>query len=126
MIIYGTKPVHLKTVQPSNVVCPHCGQTGTTMISAYSKHAHIFWIPLFPIGRVGVSQCQHCAQALNDAGMPHELKREYANLKAETRAPLWQFSGLGLIAVLIVFATYQSGENSKKQLEYVANPAVGD
>ena len=126
MIIYGTRPVHLKSIQQSSLVCPACEQAGTTLISAYSKHAHIFWVPLFPIGRVGVSQCQHCKQALDEAGMTPDLRREYTNLKAETKVPLWQFSGLGVIAILAVFITYQSGENSKKQLEYLANPAVGD
>src|SRR5689334_11457267 len=126
MIIYGTKPVHLKSAQPSTTVCPSCGQTGTIVLSAYSKHAHIFWIPLFPIGRLGVSQCQHCKQALDDAAMPGELKREYNNLKAETRVPIWQFLGLALIGLLAIWITYNSGEEKKKQLGYVANPAVGD
>lgn len=126
MIIYGSKPVHLKTVQPSSAVCPHCGQTGTTMISAYSKHAHIFWIPLFPFGKVGVSQCKHCKQALSEGNLTPELKREYNILKAETKAPLWQFSGLGLIAALVMLMSYTTGEDHKKQLEYVANPVAGD
>jgi len=126
MIIYGTKPVHLKSAQPASAVCPSCGQTGTTLLSAYSKHAHIFWIPLFPIGRLGVSQCQHCKAALDDSQMPTEIKREYNNLKAETRVPIWQFAGLGVIAVLVAFGVYANGENAKKQLEYLAAPAVGD
>ncbi|HEY3406526.1 MAG TPA: hypothetical protein VGK59_24225 [Ohtaekwangia sp.] len=126
MIIYGSRPVHLKSAQPPSLVCPHCGQTGTTFISAYSKHAHIFWIPLFPIGRVGVSQCQHCKQALNEAGMPHELKREYTTLKAETRVPIWQFAGLGVIGLLAIWITYIGSVDEKKELEYLADPAVGD
>src|SRR5688572_9067139 len=126
MIIYGSRPVHLKSGQSPTLVCPSCGQTGTIFLSAYSKHAHIFWIPLFPIGRFGVSQCQHCKQVLETGAMPHELRREYDNLKAETKVPLWQFSGLGVIAAIIVFATYASGEDKKKEAEYLANPAVGD
>jgi hypothetical protein len=126
MIIYGNKPVHLKSVQPPTLVCPSCGQTGTIVISAYSKHAHIFWIPLFPIGRLGASQCQHCKQVLELGAMPHEIKREYSNLKAETKVPLWQFSGLGLVAVIIAFTIYSSGEDKKKEAEYLANPVVGD
>src|SRR6187402_2989521 len=126
MIIYGSKPVHLKSVQSPTLVCPNCAQTGTVVLSAFSKHAHIFWIPVFPIGRMGVSQCQHCKQVLELKAMPHELKREYDILKAETKVPLWQFSGLGVIAVIIAFATYSSGEDKKKEAEYLANPVAGD
>jgi hypothetical protein len=125
MIIYGSRPAHLKTVQPS-IPCSSCGQTGTLTLSAYSKHAHIFWIPLFPIGRLGISQCAHCKLALDDAGMAGDLKREYHNLKAETRVPIWQFSGLAVIVVIIALITYSGKEDEKKQLEYVADPAVGD
>lgn len=126
MIIYGSKPVHLKSAQPPTAACPSCGQTGTTVLSTYSKHAHIFWIPLFPIGRTGVAQCQHCKHAIADTHLPHDLKREYNTLKAETRTPIWQFSGLALIAILVVFMNYSSGETKKKELEYMANPVVGD
>jgi len=92
------------------------------LTSAFS----IFWIPLFPIGRLGISQCQHCKQVLEDGSMSNDLKRAYNNLKAETKAPIWQFAGLGLIAVIVAFASYSSVEDKKKQLEYVANPAIGD
>ncbi|MEO7989993.1 MAG: hypothetical protein ABI663_10655 [Chryseolinea sp.] len=126
MIIYGSTPVHLRSAQPPTAVCPSCGQTGTIILSAYSKHAHVFWIPLFPIGGLGISQCQHCKQTLEEKMMPVELRREYNNVKAATRVPIWQFSGLALIGVIIIWITYSNGEDKKKQLEYIANPAVGD
>lgn len=126
MIVYGSKSVHLKSAQPTTTVCPSCGQTGTIILSTYSKHAHVFWIPLFPIGRLGLSQCQHCKHMLETDKMPGELRMEYNTLKATTRAPLWQFSGLALIAFIFLSVTYSNGEDKKKALEYLANPAVGD
>lgn len=126
MIIYGTRAVHLKSAQPQSIVCPHCGQADTTILSTYSKHAHIFWIPLFPIGKVGYSMCTHCKQTLEYKDMSRDLQQQYNNLKAETRVPIWQFSGLGLIAVFIAFGAYSSGQEEKNRLEYVANPLAGD
>jgi len=58
--------------------------------------------------------------------MGQDLQREYNNLKAETRVPLWQFSGLGLIAMLIAFGVYTSGQDEKNRLKYAANPMTGD
>jgi hypothetical protein len=126
MIIYGTRFVHLKSGQPKSIACTHCGQTDTTILSAYSKHAHIFWIPIFPIGRVVHAQCTHCKQALEYKNMSHELQRESNNLKAETKAPIWQFAGLALIAGLIGLGMYSSGQAEKSQLEYIANPKAED
>ncbi len=125
MIIYGSKAVHLKTVQ-SKTTCPNCGNEGSLVISIFRRHAHLFWIPLFPIGKIGVSQCQHCKQVLQAKEMPELIRREYDNLKSETKGPIWQFAGLGIIALLIVWVNYTSGEEKKMQLEYLASPQEGD
>ena len=126
MIIYGTRSQHLKSSQPPSMVCPHCGQTGTTVLSVYSKYAHIFWIPIFPVGRTAYSQCAHCKQVLEQNKMSPELQRESNNLKAQTRTPIWQFAGVVLIAALVGFSMYASGQAAKDRQEYIANPMTGD
>lgn len=126
MIIYGSKAVHLKTASSKTATCPSCGTQGSLTFSVFRKHAHIFWIPLFPIGKKGVSQCQHCKNVLEMKEMPEPIKREYENLKSETKGPIWQFAGLGLIAILIVWGTYASEEDKKQELKYIANPQKGD
>ena len=79
MIIYGSKAVHLKSAQPPTAVCPSCGQTGTTVLTqGYSKHAHVFWIPLFPIGRIGRDH------NVNIANMPSRTVICLTNLSENT------------------------------------------
>jgi len=126
MIIYGSKAVHLKTAQFKTGTCPSCGTQGSLTISVFRKHAHIFWIPLFPIGKKGASQCQHCKNVLETKEMPEPIKREYENLKNETKGPIWQFAGLGIIAILIAWGNYASGEDKKLELEYIKSPQIGD
>jgi hypothetical protein len=58
--------------------------------------------------------------------MSRDLQNNYNNLKAETRVPIWQFSGLALIFLLSGFGIYSSGQDEKNRLEYVANPKAGD
>ena len=126
MIIYGSKPVHLKTAQPSTFTCPQCQRQGSTQLSIFSKHAHLYWIPMFPMGRIGESQCQNCQQVLGVQEMPEELQKEYNRLKEETKAPLWQFAGAGLVAIAIVLI-FQSGQRTKKlEQEYLSQPMMGD
>ena len=126
MIIYGSKAVHLKTAISKTAICPSCGTKGSLAFSVFRKHLHIFWIPLFPIGKKGVSQCQHCKNVLETKEMPEQIKREYDDLKHETEGPIWQFAGLMLIAILIALGYYASGEDKKQEIKYLANPQKGD
>ena len=95
-------------------------------MSVYRKHAHIFWIPLFPIGKKGLSQCQHCKQVLEVKQMPDTVRRDYEQLKHDTKGPLWQFAGLGIIAFLIVMGSFASVKNKKLAQDYLASPQKGD
>lgn len=126
MIIYGTRATHLKSGQLSHVACPNCGTTGSITASVFAKHAHIFWIPFFSIGRTGASQCQHCKQVLKENEMPASVGAAYRHLENETRVPIWNFAGLALVAVLIGYGSYASGETAKKEQAYLNDPIPGD
>ncbi len=126
MIIYGWKSAHLKTNQPQSLVCPSCETKGSTLVSAYSKHAHIFWIPLFPFGKTGASQCQHCQVAFDKKEMPETVRAEYDQLNSEVSTPIWQFAGLAIIAVLIGVGVISSNASDQENLDLIAAPLVDD
>ncbi len=126
MLIYGSKAVHLKSVQSKTATCQSCGTKGSIVLSVYRKHAHIFWIPLFPFVKKGVSQCQHCKNSLETKEMPDPLKREYDMLKSDSKGPIWQFSGLAIIVLLIAFGMYNSKQADKQRLIYFESPMEGD
>jgi hypothetical protein len=126
MIIYGKRASHLKSVQLSHDACPHCGTQGSVTLSSFAQYAHIFWIPLFSLGRTGVSQCQHCKQVLELNQMPATIRGRYEDLTKETKIPVWQFSGLAIIVVLVVFGYQSSAADAKKEEEYFKSPAKGD
>ncbi len=100
MIIYGSRAVHLKSAQLTAATCPSCKTKGSLILSLFRKHAHIFWIPLFPIGKKGFSKCQHCKHVLEDKEMPASIREQYNRLKQEAKGPIWQFVGLFLFGVL--------------------------
>ena len=126
MIIYGTKAVHLKTTKFPRATCTSCNTQGSLNFSIYSRHAHIFWIPVFPYGKKGFSQCEHCKQELKLKEMPESYKREYDKLKDEVRTPIWQFSGLVLLISLFGWVAVSAENDKTNALEYIAAPAVGD
>ncbi|GAB5557744.1 MAG: hypothetical protein SchgKO_19570 [Schleiferiaceae bacterium] len=126
MIIYGWTPVHLNSFQPKSTACPTCEEQGSILFSAYSKHAHVFWIPFFPYGKSVVSQCQNCGQHLEEGQMSNALKKQADYIKDKNKPPFWQFSGLALVALLISFGVYANKQDAEDELRYLAAPQVGD
>lgn len=126
MIIFGTRSAHINSVQSRNTTCPSCEKTGHITFSFFRKHAHIFWIPTFPLNKTGVSQCQHCKNVLEEKQMPERLRREFNEAKKEAKGPLWQFSGLILFATLFIWVGYQSKQDKKSQGEFIEAPQQGD
>ena len=126
MVVYGSSATHLVTIQPQGAICPNCQEKDTTSISVFSDHAHIFWIPIFPIGKKGASECSSCKHTMDVKQMPEEYKREYNFIKGETKTPIWKFSGLVLIAGLITLGVFQSGKSKEERAAFVASPLIGD
>ena len=126
MIIYGSRAVHLNTVQLPNKKCPSCQADGSLELSVFRRHFHVFWIPFFPLWKQGVAHCMNCKEEFKVKKLPESIKIEYDNLKANSKGPIWQFSGLGLIACLVVGMTYASGVDAENELEYITAPLAGD
>ena len=126
MIIYGTRAAHLNSAQPKTAKCPSCGTQGSMVFSIFRRHVHIFWIPVFPIGKIGAAQCQHCGKALKAKEIPQESQSDYQRLKSESRGPIWQFAGLVIILALVLFIQYSSGKNKELREQYFESPQSGD
>ena len=126
MIIYGYNSTAIATEQLVNITCPNCETKGEVYAFILRRHAHVFWIPLFPIGKIGVAQCQHCKSEFKKKQMPEDMKRAYQNVKSDARGPIWQFAGLGIIAV-IAGAIYVNGIIKDGQNEdFIHAPLKGD
>lgn len=126
MIIYGSKAVHLQSAELPNHSCPNCGTKGSLVMSVFRKHAHIYWIPLFPIGKMSVAQCQHCQLILEDSKMPQPLWQIRTTLKENSKGPIWQFAGLFLIGAFIFWGSRNDAKEKKTNLDKIQNPIAGD
>ena len=125
MIIYGSKAKELaKEFIPDK--CLHCGTQNSIDLHVFQKYAHIFWIPFFPLSKTGVSQCDHCKQVLKLKEMPESLRTTYENLKARTKTPVWMFSGIALIALLITVGVISDKNRDEKNSKIILAPQAGD
>ena len=125
MIIYGSRS---KQLAKEIIIekCPHCGTQNSIDMHVFQKYAHVFWIPMFPIGKQGVSQCDHCKQVLKNAEMTSSLKISYENLKATTKTPFWMYSGLILFCILIFAAMKSANEKEEHSKAYIKDLRVND
>lgn len=126
MIIFGSNSSHLKSEHLTEAPCPHCNTTDSIDISIFGKYAHVFWIPTFPLGKTGVSQCSHCQQTLKEKEMPPTFKDAFKTFKKTLKTPIWHFSGLLLIAIFLGWAFMAGSQNDKNNLMYIQSPQAGD
>ena len=125
MIIYGVRSTQLAKEIISDK-CLSCGTQNSIEIYVFQKYAHVFWIPLFPVGKTVVSECKHCKQVLKQKEMPSFLISVYESLKTQTKTPVWTFAGLAIIAVLIVVGVVNDQKNDKENAQYILAPKSGD
>lgn len=125
MIIYGSRN---KEIIKEHITdkCSNCGTQNSIDMHVFQKYAHVFWIPFFPIGKTGISQCDHCKQVLKLKEMPSSLATAYENLKAQTKTPIWMFAGLFLVAALITLGVINDKKNDEKNAQFVVAPKAGD
>lgn len=101
MIIFGTRSTSIGEAQAKSK-CSHCQSENTVWIYIYRHYFHIFWIPTFPLWSSVASHCTHCKQVLTKNGFDLNLKSAHNNAKLNAKTPLWTFSLLIGLAVLII------------------------
>jgi hypothetical protein len=125
MIIFGSKatPIATETIKGK---CAHCGTQDSVQMTVFQKYADLFWIPFFPIGKTAVTQCSHCKQVLEKKQFNIDLINSYERIKANSKTPVWTFSGLGLLVVLFFVGGIVSEQRNAKNTELIAHPQAGD
>ena len=105
IFFFGTRASNIGNFNIPNSKCDYCKQESTQRISVFGKYAHIFWIPIFPIGKKAVAECTHCKRTIAQNEFSPELKSLYKNYKGKTKRPFWHWLGLIIFGLLIAFIT---------------------
>lgn len=125
MIFYGSKATQIGTESLFDK-CSNCGTSNSMELVVFQRYAHIYWIPFFPIGKTGVTQCSNCKQVLEKKEFSENLKASYNNLKSGSKTPVWVFTGLGLIALLITWVSVTGKQNEQKYKQWILSAEKGD
>lgn len=103
MIIFGGRASNIGNFLVPNSTCSYCEAGDTQRISVFGKYAHIFWIPIFPIGRKAVAECTHCKRTIEQREFPDKLYGLYQANKGRAKRPIWHWLGTGLFGLLVAF-----------------------
>ncbi|XZF14356.1 hypothetical protein ACTHGU_21450 [Chitinophagaceae bacterium MMS25-I14] len=128
IFIYGRKSTQLISEQiPGS--CPNCGTPHSTHVFVFQRYLHLFWIPVTPIGKTGVSVCSHCKQTRKLNEMSPDQKTAYNALQQKAKTPVWTFSlliviGLSIVAGLIGDAV--KGKTHNNSTEQVSSSNSSD
>ncbi|MBO9150839.1 zinc-ribbon domain-containing protein [Chitinophaga sp. GCM10012297] len=125
MIIYGWKATPVGH-EDLGAKCSHCGTMMSVQVFVYQKYAHIFWIPAFPLGKTGGSVCTHCKQTLKPKEMPNDLKLSYDSLRSRAKTPIWTFSGLIVIGLIVTFGIFAARQSAAANAKMILAPQAGD
>ena len=106
MIIFGLRSGNIKQVENSLADCAYCGTRQSVQLHFYIRYFHIFWIPFIPLYKTGVSQCNHCMQALNQKQMPPHLRSVYAASLKKAKTPIGYYSLLIIMALVFAAAIF--------------------
>jgi len=110
--------MRIKRYDDYHVKCDNCGSEGQRF-SVYQDYAHLFFIPLFPLGKKTIqSVCLKCNDRFNE-----EKKDHYLSI---TRTPIYLYTGLILFAVMIISIVIGIKNDQKQKAAYVANPMIND
>ncbi len=108
MIIFGLRASNIGSIKIEKSHCEYCENDGTQNITDYGRYFHVFWIPIFPLGRKTFGECTHCKRTIGKKEFDPELKKLYGEKKSTVRRPVWHWSGLIIIglslAVIFILA----------------------
>lgn len=118
MLIFGRRTIRIKKHNDYNLKCENCGKHHQRFY-VYQQYFHVMFIPFFPTSIKTIScSCGECNDTFNQ-----EKKRDYLSM---TKTPIYLYSGVLLIAGLIIFVVIGNLQNRKLKKEYVNNPMIGD
>ncbi len=126
MILYGTKYKFLNSKNPSYLSCSHCKTEGNISMKVLTKYAYLYFIPMFPMKKVGIAECGHCKKVYKEKEMSEQMKKELQNQKDKTKSPIWQYSGSVLLVLVISGAVFFKNLENEEKEKFIQSPQKGD
>ena len=126
MIIYGIRSNSLHESVVEDQSCPNCGHEDSIRMYCHARYFHVFWVPMFSIGRKGRVVCINCDTEWKISKTPIHVQDEYAMHTEDSKIPWWHFIGLAVLALFISWAIVINKQTKSRRMNKVETPVNGD
>lgn len=106
MKIFGSRLNYIGSLKIKNFKCSYCENNEAQNIIEFGNCFHIFWIPMFPLGRKTFMECDHCKRTLKKSEFDYELKKTYYEYGVKLRRPWWHWIGLIFMILIVIYFTF--------------------
>ncbi len=101
MIFFGRRASVIGRMAIGNTKCQYCETSSIQHVTVYGEYVHVYWIPLFPIGREVVAECTHCKRTIGQIDFPSSLQDKYFSAQDRIKKPYSHWTGLAILASLL-------------------------
>ncbi len=101
MIIYGTGSKDLGEKFIPNEKCPHCGEYNKIHVHGIARYFDVFWVPIFPFSKKIEVFCHGCENEIKKQLISTSLQNKIDLEKSSFKLPVYLFSGLIVIGLII-------------------------
>lgn len=102
IIIFGQKS---KKIAEEVKMVNNAGTMEQAVINIFQNYFHVFWIPMFPLNRNYLIYFPETGELYEKTlfkKMPEKYREICRQVSRNAKAPLWMFSGIGIIILLII------------------------
>jgi hypothetical protein len=122
-----SKPKSEVTHVLPDIECPNCNDIGEMYIWGYTKYLHIYWIPMWNIGKKIKYGCDSCDKIVKSKKLFGVSKEQIQAVKSEIRRPpIWHFTGSLILIFIILFVVYAVVSENKRTTAYFNEPEIND
>lgn len=114
------------TVPADAKECPKCGAKHSMEMTIYSDYMSIYYVPIVTLGKKGVITCKECDLYAEDRHMGPISKEQFKREKSKVRIPIWHFSGLFGIAVILIGIVISDVLDKRENDHLILDPQAGD
>jgi hypothetical protein len=124
MDLVGTKNKVLSS-KPVACVCADCTHA-EQYVHTFQTYFHIFSIPIFPIRKHSVLECQQCNKLSLEKELSDQRKAIVKLSAGSVKAPPYMYAGSVALALLASWSVYNFELDSTRTEAFLSRPAASD
>lgn len=105
--------------------CPICHRMGEQHLT-FTQRIFVFGFPVFAMAKDATVHCDACSADYPVSMAPSYVSARYAELAPGIKTPVWAYSLLIIMGVLITFALIKAPFDQNKMGELINAPKAGD